>query len=105
MQTTLKKTASFYSTANSMTISDESMPKFSNAGLIYSFEPCTMPAARPVICKETGEIFPSTTAAAKHVKRAQSAIMQALRTEGQCAGYHWLYLDMQPATENPAESA
>ena len=48
----------------------------------------------PVICVETGELFPSVKAAATSVCRNTSGICAALREPHRtCGGYHWRYAE------------
>jgi hypothetical protein len=44
---------------------------------------------QPVRCVETGQKFPSAAAAARHVGRAGSNILDAIRRGGTCGGLHW----------------
>eukprot|EP00808_Paulinella_micropora_P011776 g74039.t1 len=69
-----------------------------------------MPGARPVVCVQTGEVFPSITKAAYAVQRHPAAIFQAIQHPCKCAGYNWKYETENPNTpeyspaEQPAES-
>ena len=50
--------------------------------------------SRPVICVETGEIFPTIKAAADSIKITTQAISGVLRGKGILAGgFHWKYVD------------
>lgn len=48
---------------------------------------------RPVRCIETGEVFPSMTAAAIHVNIHNSKIHRAIKTGCRSRGYHWEYVN------------
>lgn len=51
------------------------------------------PVARKVKCIETGEVFPSITAAAQNISRAYSTVANVLRGLKKTAGgYHWEYI-------------
>ena len=54
------------------------------------------PFAKPkrILCVESGEIFESMSAAARHVHVEQSNISRAARgRQKTCAGFHWKYVD------------
>eukprot|EP00808_Paulinella_micropora_P031368 g71386.t1 len=51
--------------------------------------------ARPVRCIETGEEFPSISAAARSVNSHHQAIMQAISYPCRCAGLHWAYVETE----------
>eukprot|EP00808_Paulinella_micropora_P019711 g69821.t1 len=52
---------------------------------------------RPVVCVETGEVFPSIAAAARRIGMHRSSIQSSL-TRGIRAGqYHWAYQDYSHA--------
>eukprot|EP00808_Paulinella_micropora_P008481 g19494.t1 len=66
-----------------------------------------MPRAKPIQCVETGEIFPSVSAAAKWIAETQGKphwpahIFNALRTGQRTAGYHFQRLeDMEGSSGN-----
>jgi group I intron endonuclease len=44
---------------------------------------------KPVLCVETGEAFPSITAAARHLAVTETSVHQAMRKGCRCRGYHW----------------
>lgn len=46
---------------------------------------------RAVICKDTGQVFPSIKEAAAWVARDTSSIIDAIKHNSRCAGYHWEY--------------
>lgn len=47
---------------------------------------------KPVICVETGEIFPSSSKAAEHYEVKRKALHKAVRNSKRTsAGYHWAY--------------
>lgn len=51
---------------------------------------------KKVLCVETGETWPSATAAASAVGCAQTSISEACRMPHRtCKGYHWRYLDTE----------
>lgn len=47
---------------------------------------------RPIICIETGEIFPSLLSAAKFVGVSSAAIIKAIKHGWKCSGYYWSYV-------------
>jgi hypothetical protein len=55
---------------------------------------------KAVVCVETGERYPSIKAAAEAVGRYRTALANALREGGRCAGFHWRY-----ATQAQQEAA
>eukprot|EP00808_Paulinella_micropora_P021986 g48525.t1 len=50
-----------------------------------------MPAARPVICVETGVTYRNLTDAAESIGMAVSGLHKAVSKGGTCGGYHWKY--------------
>eukprot|EP00808_Paulinella_micropora_P024178 g81989.t1 len=60
--------------------------------------------SRPVVCKETGEVFGSIKEAAISVGRSMSSIHNALSLSTKCAGFTWSYLEPLPPREQ-AEAA
>ncbi len=55
---------------------------------------------KPVICVETGKIYPSATKAAAEVARAIGSISRACKDGSTCAGLHWRYVDADAETES-----
>lgn len=61
-----------------------------NIELAHKFAPVNR---KRVLCVETGEVWPSATAAAKHIGVGQGSLSETCRTPGRtCKGYHWKYL-------------
>ena len=54
---------------------------------------------RPILCIDTGEIFPSVRAAARAKYVTRGCICQAIRRGGKSAGLRWAYLDELNAGE------
>eukprot|EP00808_Paulinella_micropora_P018501 g10548.t1 len=48
---------------------------------------------KPVICVETGEVFPSLSAAARHVGRDWTSIRQAIQHPCKAAGFTWEWFE------------
>eukprot|EP00808_Paulinella_micropora_P019593 g25611.t1 len=61
-------------------------------------------AKRKVINKVTGEVFPSVSAAAKHVERHHTSICQAILYRHKCAGAYWDYVDTTDEEVAPVAS-
>eukprot|EP00808_Paulinella_micropora_P000529 g56371.t1 len=59
---------------------------------------------RPVICLDTGEIFPSMTVAALEKKCHHSSMSRSLKIGCRAGGYHWDYHDVLPETVVPGKS-
>jgi hypothetical protein len=49
--------------------------------------------SRPTRCVETGELFPSISAAARAMNVAPAVVHRAINTRRPCCGYHWTYAD------------
>lgn len=47
--------------------------------------------AKPVICVETGEVFPSASAAANHLRVDRSSFRKAMKIGQRCHGHHWRF--------------
>eukprot|EP00808_Paulinella_micropora_P001244 g27164.t1 len=62
--------------------------------------------ARPVLCVDTGEVFPSILQAAKSVGRSGNALHGALKHGTKCGGFRWQRLPFQPPGETePVQEA
>eukprot|EP00808_Paulinella_micropora_P000176 g70492.t1 len=48
---------------------------------------------RPVVCVETGEVFPSIAAAARFLDVGKSCISNAITYQHKSGGLHWQFLD------------
>ncbi|MBP8289483.1 MAG: hypothetical protein KAX51_06740 [Chromatiaceae bacterium] len=46
---------------------------------------------KPVVCVETGEMYPSITAAAHALMVSESSVSLAIRKGGRCQGRHWKF--------------
>eukprot|EP00808_Paulinella_micropora_P020987 g59678.t1 len=54
---------------------------------------------RPVICEETGEVFPSASEAARKHQVSRQVIQRACTGRGyMVAGFHWSFLDIWKAS-------
>ena len=51
---------------------------------------------RPVLCVDTGEVFPSVRAAGRAKFITYSAILDSMRRGGRSGGYQWQYVNQSP---------
>jgi len=49
------------------------------------------PSRKPVICIETGEIFPSAREASKSMGLSNPCVHEAIKRKGKAGGYRWQY--------------
>eukprot|EP00808_Paulinella_micropora_P013764 g37902.t1 len=48
---------------------------------------------RPIVCIETGQVYPSICAAARAVDKDEKTLRMAIAANRQTAGYYWAYQD------------
>eukprot|EP00808_Paulinella_micropora_P007346 g2446.t1 len=56
-----------------------------------------------VRCVETGQEYPSISAAAKAIGRAEENIHQSLKLGCHCGGYHWERVNPKPLASEAAD--